>query len=124
MATDSLSLAISFNLSARLLCFNTLPDEGGATTMLMTSIVRQFRLFFGLLLAALLLQWLILPVKADELSDFHAAVEQASAQYNVALTTLETRGQDETAAEVHRLRQSWQLLLDRFQAQRPLAFAN
>src|SRR4051812_31953069 len=90
---------------------------------MLTSIVREYRLCFALVLAALLLQWLAWPAKADELSDFHATLGEASAQYNAALTTLETRGQDETAAQVNRLRETWRDLLARFAAHRPAAFA-
>jgi hypothetical protein len=62
--------------------------------------------------------------RADELADFHAAVEEASAQYRAAMATLETRSQEETKAAVHQFRQSWQSLAERFGAQRPAAFAD
>ena len=61
--------------------------------------------------------------QADPLADFHAAVNEASAQYQTALTTLETRGREETSAAVHRLRQAWQALAQRFAAEPPAAFA-
>src|SRR5215472_15707881 len=67
---------------------------------------------------------LALPARGDDLADFHAMVEQASAQYRVAVTTLETQGQPETAAAVHRLRQSWQSITERFAQNRPAAFAD
>ncbi|MEA2990285.1 MAG: hypothetical protein QOG83_2996 [Alphaproteobacteria bacterium] len=87
------------------------------------TIERRFRLFEGLLLAALVLQGLIVAAGADELADFHAAVEEASAQYRFALKTLETRGREETSAEVARFRQAWQAVIDRFGSDRPPAFA-
>jgi hypothetical protein len=74
--------------------------------------------------AALLLALLTLPLAADELADFHAAVEEAVADYRLAMRVLETRGQDETAAAVHRLRASWQAIGERFGARRPAAFAD
>ena len=64
------------------------------------------------------------PTPADELADFHAAVERAAGEYRLALRTLETRGQDETAAAVHRLRAAWQAIGERFGANRPAAFAD
>jgi len=67
---------------------------------------------------------LALPVRSDELADFHAAVEQASADYRTAMATLETQGQQETSAAVNRLRQTWQSINDRFGRDRPAAFAD
>jgi hypothetical protein len=63
-------------------------------------------------------------VRSDELADFHAAVEQATADYRAARATLETSSQAETAAAVNRFRQAWQSLNDRFGAHRPAAFAD
>ena len=65
----------------------------------------------------------LVPARADPLADFHAAVEEASAQYQAALTTLETKGREETSAAVHRLRQSWQSIAQRFAAAPPAPFA-
>jgi hypothetical protein len=48
------------------------------------------------------------PATADNLSDFAAALERAAAQYHFALRALETRGREETAAEVRLFRQEWQ----------------
>jgi len=62
--------------------------------------------------------------RTDELADFHGMVEQASAQYRLAMTTLETQGQQETAAAVHRLWEAWQSIADRFGKNRPAAFAD
>ena len=67
---------------------------------------------------------LTLPAGADELADFHAAVEQASAQYRVALSVLETSGPDETAAEVQRFREIWHAMIGRFGSKRPDGFAD
>jgi hypothetical protein len=63
-------------------------------------------------------------VRSDELADFHAAVEQATADYRAARATLESSSQAETAAAVNRFRQAWQSLNDRFGAHRPAAFAD
>jgi hypothetical protein len=63
-------------------------------------------------------------VRSDELADFHAAVEQATADYRAARATLETSSQAETAAAVNRFRQAWQSLNDRFGGHRPAAFAD
>jgi hypothetical protein len=63
-------------------------------------------------------------VRSDELADFHAAVEQATADYRAARATLETSSQAETAAAVNRFRQAWQSLNDRFGTHRPAAFAD
>jgi HAMP domain-containing protein len=77
-----------------------------------------------LVLASLLVLALSLTVHSDELADFHAAVEQATAEYRVAMTTLETRSQEETAAAVQRFRQSWQAINERFTKNRPAPFAD
>jgi hypothetical protein len=61
---------------------------------------------------------------ADDLVDFHAAVETAAAQYRAALTALETQGPEETAAEVQRFRAAWQAFGERFGSRRPAAFAD
>jgi hypothetical protein len=89
------------------------------------SFAREVRRHYGGLLVALCLQALALPApgRADELADFHAAVAQASAQYRIAMATLEARGRDETAAAVHQFRQAWQTIIDRFGANPPAAFA-
>ena len=50
---------------------------------------------------------------------FAGAWEQTSTEYQATLRTLETRGRDETAAAVQRLRQSFQELAERFAADRP-----
>jgi hypothetical protein len=90
------------------------------------SLVRTARRRSCDLLAALCVQAfaLSMPAPADELADFHAAVEQASAQHRVAMTTLETRSREEASAAVQQFRQTWQSIIDRFGANRPPAFAN
>jgi hypothetical protein len=58
-------------------------------------------------------------VAAADPKGFDAAVEQTSAHYQDAMRTIETRGREETAAAVHRLRQSFQETAERFAADRP-----
>ncbi len=83
--------------------------------------VRAFRRLSCLLLVSLATA---LPARADRLADFHAAVERTSAQYRTVMATLETRSREETSAEVHRLREHWQFIADRFGGNRPAAFAD
>ena len=85
---------------------------------MLTSIVRLSRLGTALLVAALLLQWLMWPAGADERADFQAAFKLAAAQYQIALKTLETRGREETSAEVSRLREALQAVIQQFDANR------
>jgi hypothetical protein len=61
---------------------------------------------------------------AGDLTDFDAALAEATAQCRVALEVLETSGPDETAAEVQRFRAAWQEIVTRFGAQRPERFAD
>jgi len=79
-------------------------------------IVRLFRLCCGLILAALVLQWLVYPARADEVADVKYALEDAAMQHRIALRTLETSGQQETAAAVQRFRQSWQQVVESYGA--------
>jgi hypothetical protein len=79
-------------------------------------IVRLFRLGAVVLVTALLAQWPISAAGADERSELEAAFKLADAQYQVALKTLETKGREETAAEVHRLREAFQAVMERFNA--------
>jgi hypothetical protein len=79
-------------------------------------IVRLFRLSAVVLVTALLAPWPISAAGADERSELEAAFKLADAQYQVALKTLETRGREETAAEVHRLREAFQAVMERFNA--------
>ena len=77
-----------------------------------------------LALAALLGLTLSLSVHGDDVADFHAAVEEATAEYRVARATLETSGQQETAAAVQRFRWAWQSLNERFVKPPPAPFAD
>ena len=84
-------------------------------------IVRLFRLCrLGtvILITALLVQWPISAAGADERAELEAAFKLASAQYQVALKTLETRGREETSAEVGRLRETFQAVIQQFDANR------
>ena len=79
---------------------------------------RPLRLGAVVLITALLAQWPIAAAGADERSELAAAFKLASAQYQVALKTLETRSRDETAAEVYRLREAFQAVIQQFDANR------
>jgi len=61
---------------------------------------------------------------ADDLADFHAAVDEAMADYRTAMATLETQSQQETSAAVNQLRHTWQSINTRFGHDRPAAFAD
>jgi hypothetical protein len=80
--------------------------------------VRLFPLRAALVAAALLLPWSPSAAGADERADLQAAFRLATAQYQVALKTLETRGREETAAEVSRLREAFQAVIQQFNANR------
>jgi hypothetical protein len=92
----------------------------------MASIARVCRGCGRVMLAAALALALLMPTpgRVDELADFHAALERALDQYHFAMSVLETGSQEQTAAEVGRLRQAWQAIAARFGAQRPGAFDN
>lgn len=85
-----------------------------------TPIVRLFRLilmpFLALTATAFLLQGS--PAGADERADFEAAFRLADAQYRIALKTLETSGREETSAEVSRLRDAFQAVIQQFDEHR------
>jgi hypothetical protein len=84
-------------------------------------IVRLFRLCrLGtvILITALLVQWPISAAGADERAELEAAFKLASVQYQIALKTLETRGREETSAEVGRLRETFQAVIQQFDANR------
>jgi hypothetical protein len=70
------------------------------------------------LAAALILPWSAAAAGADERADLQVAFRLATAQYQVALKTLETRGREETAAEVSRLREAFQAVIQQFNADR------
>jgi hypothetical protein len=88
------------------------------------SLMRSLRLRTRAMLVGVLVLWFALPVRADELADFQAAVAQAAAQYRVAMTTLETSSREETSAAVQRFRQAWQIVIDRRGSSRPAVFAD
>jgi hypothetical protein len=81
-------------------------------------IVRLFRLGTAVLVTALLAQWPVGAAGADEHSELEATFKLASAQYQIALKTLETRSREETAAEVYRLREALQTVIQKFNANR------
>jgi hypothetical protein len=87
---------------------------------MLASIMCRFRRC-ALLVAALLLAWPVHLAGADERADLRAALKQANAQYRTTLKTLETRGREETSAEVARLRAAFQAVIDQFDAN-PSAF--
>jgi hypothetical protein len=83
------------------------------------------RVFCNALFAlALVLACRALPAAADELAEFHAAVDRATADYRAALQTLDTRGRDETASAVSRFRRSWQAVIDHFSGHHLAALAD
>ena len=61
--------------------------------------------------------------RADELADFNAAIESASAHNRVAIGYLRTGNQDLAALEIDRLRDAWIRLTERFSGNRPDVFA-
>ena len=79
---------------------------------------RRCRLGTAILITALLVQWPISAAGADQRAELEAAFKLASAQYQVALKTLETRGREETSAEVGRLRETFQAVIQQFDANR------
>jgi hypothetical protein len=81
-------------------------------------ILRPLRLGAVVFITALIAQWPIAAAGADERSELAAAFKLASAQYQVALKTLETRSRDETAAKVYRLREAFQAVIQQFDANR------
>jgi len=62
--------------------------------------------------------------QADDLSDFNAAIESASAHNRVAIGYLRTGNADLASIEIDKLRDSWIRLTERFSGNRPDAFAN
>jgi hypothetical protein len=73
----------------------------------------------GLILPVVVLSWLAGAAQADDPAAVRAALEQASTRYRVLMRTLETRGREETSAEVARFREAWQTVIDRLKADRP-----
>jgi len=62
--------------------------------------------------------------RADDLSDFNAAIESASAHNRVAIGYLRTGNADLASIEIDKLRDSWIRLTERFSGTRPDAFVN
>ena len=62
------------------------------------------------------------PALADELADFNAAVEEASAHNRVAIGYLRTGNADLASLELDRLRAAWGELTKRFAGKRPAVF--
>ena len=79
---------------------------------------RRCRLGAVILITTLLVQWPISAAGAGERAELEAAFKLASAQYQIALKTLETRGREETSAEVGRLRETFQAVIQQFDANR------
>jgi len=61
--------------------------------------------------------------KADDLADFNAAIESASAHNRVAIGYLRTGNEDLASLEIDRLRDAWIRLTERFSGNRPDVFA-
>jgi len=62
--------------------------------------------------------------RADDLADFNAAVESASAHNRVAIGYLRTGNEDLASVEIDKLRDAWIRLTERFSGNRPDVFAN
>jgi hypothetical protein len=61
---------------------------------------------------------------ADDLADFNAAIELASAHNRVAIGYLRTGNEDLASLEIDRLRDAWIRLTERFSGNRPDVFVN
>ena len=61
--------------------------------------------------------------RADDLADFNAAVEAASAHNRVAIGYLRTGNEDLASLEIDRLRDAWIRLTERFSGSQPAVFA-
>jgi hypothetical protein len=83
---------------------------------MLASIARAAVLVFALLAA-------VATARADDLADFNAAVEKASAHDRVAIGYLRNGNLDLALIEIDRLRGAWRTLLERFSGGRPQAFA-
>jgi hypothetical protein len=59
---------------------------------------------------------------ADDLTEFNAAVEAASAHNRAAIGYLRTGNADLASLEIDRLREAWSRLTERFSGKRPAAF--
>jgi hypothetical protein len=85
------------------------------------AVVDRFR---GGALALMLLVLAAGAGRADELADFHAAIEQVSAECRSVIGVLDTSGPEATAAAVGRLRASWQVVVQQFGTHAPPAFTD
>ncbi|MGA9051067.1 MAG: hypothetical protein WB422_06695, partial [Pseudolabrys sp.] len=63
-------------------------------------------------------------VRADDLTDFNAAVETVSAHNRVAIGYLRTGNVDLASLEMDRLRDAWARFTERFSGNRPGVFAD
>jgi hypothetical protein len=88
------------------------------------SLVRALRHQSRVVLVALCVLAISPAGRSEELADFHAAVQRATAQYRIAIATLKTRSREETSAAVLRFRESWQSIIDQFGKNPPAAFAD
>jgi hypothetical protein len=62
--------------------------------------------------------------RADDLSDFNAAVDTVSTHNRAAIGYLRTGNIDLASLQIERLRDAWSRFTERFSARRPDAFAN
>lgn len=77
----------------------------------------------GPLRAAILALFVLIgPAAADDLADFNAAVETASAHNRVAIGYLRTGNLDLALLEIDRLREAWGVFERRFAGKQPAAF--
>ncbi|MEP7030727.1 MAG: hypothetical protein ABI830_07325 [Pseudolabrys sp.] len=72
--------------------------------------------------ATLIVAVLAGPAFADDLADFNAAVEKASAHNRVAIGYLRTGNLELAELEIERLREAWARLSERFAGKRPAVF--
>jgi hypothetical protein len=91
----------------------------------MTTLYAGSTRFYRATLATVLLLALGLPIsgRANDATEFRAALAAATMQYRVAMNTLELSSQEETAAEVRSFREAWQAVIDRASTNRPAAYA-
>jgi Spy/CpxP family protein refolding chaperone len=73
---------------------------------------------FQATLLALFLAAATAPVAANDPADIAVALERAERQYRIVMRTMETAGRDQTASEVHLLREAWQQVIAQFDAGR------
>jgi hypothetical protein len=78
----------------------------------LTAFAKRWSLRLGALLLALMLAQHV--AASDERAAFKESFAQASAQYRIAMRTLEQDGREQTAAEVRMFRELWGEIIDRF----------